>query len=314
MEALDALRTAVVEDRSDGSPPSAGGDPRPSPKRRVRWVIRCLLVLGAAGMIAACGTGNGSNLANRPSTTTTGIASQTPATEAPLQTSTTDPTTTTTDPTTTSTGVSTTTTAEAPTTTTTEAPTTTTTSASTTTTTSASTTTIAPTQPASGSSTPWGWIIGAILLVAAIIVVVVALVAAGNRRRAEQEWQPIATAAMTAAQLARDSVLADTAVPDDPSRLVAVRRQVDGATESLQRAVETAPDDVARQAATSTADALRGLAFAIESERLLHDRTVAPTGEQLAQADEARRARSADLESALSRLGERIGPRATPAS
>ncbi len=287
-------------------------------RRAVRWVTRCLLVLGAAGVIAACGTGNGGNLADKPSvSTTTSPGSRTPVTNAPLQTtSTTDPSTTTTDPPTTTTDVSTTTTTESPTTTsTTEAPTTTTTEAPTTTTTEApTTTTTAPGQPASGSSTPWGWIIGAILLVIAIIAVVLALVAASNRRRAEQQWQPIAWAALSAAQLARDSVLADTAVPDDPSRLVAVRRQVDGATESLQRAVETAPDDVARQSATATADALRGLAFAIESERLLHDRTVAPTGEQLAQADEARRARSADLELALARLGERIGPPATPAS
>ncbi len=287
---------------------------RSSLRRTARWATRSLLVLGAAGLLAACGTGDGSNLANKPSiSTTTSLGSRPPATEALPQTSTTaDPPTTTTDPSTTSTDVSTTTTTESPTTTTTEAPTSTTTEAPTTTTEAPTTTTTAPTQPASGSSTPWGWIIGAILLVVAIIALVLALVAASNRRRAEQEWQPIASAAMTAAQLARDSVLADSAVPDDPSRLVAVRRQVDGATESLQRAVETAPDDVARQAATSTADALRGLAFAVESERLLHDRTVAPTGEQLAQADEARRARSADLEVALSRLGERIGPPATP--
>jgi hypothetical protein len=141
----------------------------------------------------------------------------------------------------------------------------------------------------------------------------VALASARKRRQAEQEWQPIASSALTAAQLARDAVLTQSAAPDDQSRLFAIQRQVDGATESLQRAVETAPDDVARQASTSTADALRGLAFAIESERLLHDRTVAPTGEQLAQADEARRARSADLEVALSRLKERIGPPADPA-
>ena len=237
--------------------------------------------------MAACGTSGGSNLANRASSsTTTGVGSPAPVTEATLQ-----PTTTADPPATTTVAPSTTTTTVAPTT----------------------TTTVAPTQHVTGSSTAWGWIIGAILLVVAIIAVVLALISARNRRRAEQEWQPIASAAMSEALLARDAVLAESVVPDDPSRLLAVRRQVDGATETLQRAVETAPDDVARRAATATADALRGLAFAIESERLLHDRTVAPTGEQLAQADEARRARSADLESALSRLDERIGPLADPA-
>ena len=300
------------------APPASPTRQRTAFRRTARWATRGLLILGAAGVLAACGTGGGSNLANKASTTTSGLRAQTPATNAPALTSTTaaDPPTSTTDPsTTTSTESPTTTTTEAPTTTTTtEAPTTTTTEAPTTTTDSPTTTLIAPAPTGSGNSTPWGWIIAAIVLVVAIIGLVLALVAARNRRRAEQEWQPIASAALTAAQLARDSVLADSAVPDDPSRLVAVRRQVDGATESLQRAIETAPDDVARLAATSTADALRGLAFAIESERLLHDRTVAPTGEQLAQADEARRARSADLEVALARLGERIGPPAAPAS
>ncbi len=282
-------------------------------RRAALWAVRCLLIFGAAGVIAACGTGGGSNLANRASSsTTTGVGSRIPAAVAPT---TTDPATPTTDPPTTSSDVTTTTvaptttTTEAPTTTTTTvAPTTTTTEPRTTTTVAPTTTTTAPTHPASGSSTPWGWIIGAIVLVVAIIILLLALVSARKRRQAEEEWQPIASTALTATQLARDAVLTATVVPDDPSRLLAGRRQVDGATESLQRAVETAPDDVARRAATSTVDALRGLAFAIESERLLHDRTVAPTGEQLAQADEARRARSADLESALSRLGERIVP------
>ncbi len=291
---------------------------RPRPFRAARWVTRPLLILGAAAAIAACGTGNGSNLANKaPSgSTTTGVGSRAPAAQTSVPTTVDPPTTadppttsgdvtTTTESPTTSTESTTTTTVAPTTTSTTEAPTTTTTEAPTTTTT-------APSQPA-GSSTPWGWIIGAIVLVVAIVILLVALASARKRREAEQEWQPIAATALTATQLARDAVLTGSVVPDDPSRLLAVRRQVDGATESLQRAVETAPDDVARRAATSTVDALRGLAFAIESERLLHDRTVAPTGDQLAQADEARRARSADLEMALARLGERIGPPADPA-
>ena len=95
---LDALHTAVVEDRGDGSPSRAAGDREsPSvvqvrrPRRAARWVTRGLLIFGAAGVIAACGTGNGSNLADRASTTTTAVASQTPATQAPLRSTTTDP-------------------------------------------------------------------------------------------------------------------------------------------------------------------------------------------------------------------------------
>ena len=51
--------------------------------------------------------------------------------------------------------------------------------------------------------------------------------------------------------------------------------------------------------ATTAAGALRGLAFAIEADRLLRHGTAAPTGMQLAEADEARRARSTELSAAL---------------
>jgi hypothetical protein len=55
------------------------------------------------------------------------------------------------------------------------------------------------------------------------------------------------------------------------------------------------------------AAALRGLAFAVEADRLLRQGTTAPTGTQLAQADEARRARNSELGAALARLSTRIG-------
>jgi hypothetical protein len=59
--------------------------------------------------------------------------------------------------------------------------------------------------------------------------------------------------------------------------------------------------------ATAVATALRGLAFAVEADRLLRHGTSPPTGAQLAQADEARRARGSELSTALARLSTRIG-------
>ncbi len=69
-----------------------------------------------------------------------------------------------------------------------------------------------------------------------------------------------------------------------------------------------APDPQAGTAASSLADGLRGLAFAIEADRLLRHGTSAPTGIQLAQADEARRARTVELDAALARLSARVSP------
>ena len=60
---------------------------------------------------------------------------------------------------------------------------------------------------------------------------------------------------------------------------------------------------------------MRGLAFAVEADRLLRQGTSAPTGTQLAEADEARRARNSELNAALARLSTRVGsgPRGTGA-
>ena len=119
------------------------------------------------------------------------------------------PTTTTTlAPTTTTTVAPTTTTTQPPTTTTT-APTTTTTHQTTTTTTHPTTTTTTAASPAS-SSTPWGWIVLGIVIVLAIALV--ALLIARNRRLGkESAWARSVLPALTAAELARELVLTQSA-------------------------------------------------------------------------------------------------------
>ncbi len=93
----------------------------------------------------------------------------------------------------------------------------------------------------------------------------------------------------------------------------AVAVQVERAGVALDHTVPTAPDPDAGAMATTAAGALRGLAFAIEADRLLRHGTAAPTGMQLAEADEARRARSAraDLGAGPAVHPHRIGPRLT---
>ena len=216
-----------------------------------------------------------------------------------------DVTTTTLVPPTTSTAPTTTT--VPPTTTTTTVPTTTSRPARTTTTTPASTSTTAPLLTSTASSkTPWGLIILIAVLAVAIVVLVLVLLAR-KRRGIETQWRRAVVPALSDAQLARESLLSGNAVSDDSEVRGAVAVQSERAAVALEQAGPKAPDPAAGAMATSAAGALRGLAFAVEADRLLRHGTAAPTGVQLAQADEARRARTSELNTALAKLSTRIG-------
>ena len=229
-----------------------------------------------------------------------GGAAALPAATAVAATTTTVPETTTTVAPTTTTTVPPTTTTVAPTTTTTVAPTTTTSSSTTTTTT-------APliAKPAKSSSTPWGLIALAVLIVALIVLLLVLL----RRRSAKQAavaWRRTVAPALDDARLARESLLGANAVSDDPQLRGAVEVQVDRASRALEGAAVGAPDEVSQGATSAVSASLRGLAFAVEADRLLRHGASAPSGAQLAQADEAKRARLAELDTAVSRLAARI--------
>jgi hypothetical protein len=205
----------------------------------------------------------------------------------------------------------TTTTATVPTTTTTVPPTTTTTVPATTTSTStsttvpATTTTTTPTSTTS-SKTPWGLIV--LIVVLAIAIVVVALLLRSRKKRAvETQWRRAVTPALSDAQLARQSLLSGNAEAEDEQVRGAVAVQVERAAVALDRTVPSAPDPEAGSMASAAAASLRGLAFAIEADRLLRHGTSAPSGVQLAQADDARRARGTELQAALVRLSTRFG-------
>jgi hypothetical protein len=176
----------------------------------------------------------------------------------------------------------------------------------TTTTVPATTTTTTPGAPAS-SKTPWALIVVIVVLAVAILVVVVLLMRARRRKELEAAWRRAVVPALSDAQLARESLLSGNAASNDPELRGAVTVQADRAAIALDGAARQAPDPEAGSAATTAAGALRGLAFAIEADRLLRQGTSAPTGVQLAQADEARRARTTELNTALARLSARIG-------
>jgi hypothetical protein len=218
-------------------------------------------------------------------------------------------TTTTTVPDTTTTVAPTTTLAP---TTTTVAPTTTTHPSTTTSTSTSTSTTVAPTTTTTpttttASKTPWGLIILVVVLVLAIIGVILLLVSR-NRKSAEGAWRRRAVPALTDARLAREALLSPSAVADDPELRAAVAVQVERASTALDQAGSTAPDPAAGGSATTAAGALRGLAFAIEADRLLRHGAAAPTGVQLAQADQARRDRDGELQGALARLQGHVAP------
>jgi hypothetical protein len=145
-----------------------------------------------------------------------------------------------------------------------------------------------------------------IVLVLAIALVLL-LMRARRRKGLEADWRRAVVPALSDAQLARESLLSGNAVAEDPELRGAVSVQVERAAAALESAARTAPDPEAGPLATAAAGSLRGLAFAVEADRLLRHGASAPSGVQLAQADEARRARTTELNAALARLSARIG-------
>jgi C4-dicarboxylate-specific signal transduction histidine kinase len=225
------------------------------------------------------------------------------ATPASATTTTTVPVTTTTVPVTTTTTTTTTST----TTTTTVPKTTTTVPKTTTTVPNTTTTTTTPKKTSSGlSSAAVALIIVAIVVVLAVILLLVLL----SRRRRQQAlaaWRRSVLPAVSDAHLARDALLSPNAMSDDPELRGSVEVLTDRSARALEQAALTAPDEVGQSAANSVARSLRGLAFAVEADRLLRHGAGAPSGTQLAEADDARRSRLAELDSGLSRLSAQLG-------
>jgi hypothetical protein len=157
------------------------------------------------------------------------------------------------------------------------------------------------------SKTPWGLIALIVVLVLAIVGVIL-LYVSRTKKAAADAWRRRALPAVSDARLAREALLSPSAVSDDAELRAAVAVQVERASTALEHAGSTAPDPAAGGSATTAAGALRGLAFAIEADRLLRNGAGAPTGTQLAQADQARRDRDGELQGALARLQAHVTP------
>jgi hypothetical protein len=87
-----------------------------------------------------------------------------------------------------------------------------------------------------------------------------------------------------------------------------VRQRIEESTRSLDAAAAASPSEPGRLAAHQAAEELRGLSFALEASLLLRESPVAPSGDQLMQADAAVRARRAEAQTALDQLDRMTKP------
>ncbi len=296
--------------------------------RRAAYLVVLVALLGACGSSGG-GSGAprptiGSSLLPRPSTSTPGSTSAPATTAAPPSTAarpeaptlpervttiaTVDPTTD--APITTTTSPAPTTTTLAPTTTT--APATTTTARSTTTSSSTSTsttsTTVAAPAKSSGGGTPgWAWIVIIVGALGLVILGIALLLRSRAHKQQAAAWRDRTRGSVADAKVARD-LLNGTVGSDDATHIAEVRSQADTTALTLEDLSRSAPTDSSGAAATNVAQSLRGYGFAIEAERLLRDRTTAPTADELAQADITRRGHSQALDDAIARLDAIVGP------
>jgi len=169
--------------------------------------------------------------------------------------------------------------------------------------------TTAPSPAASESSddVPWGWIIAAIVIVIAVIGIVV-LAQQRRRRGRVQTWLASTAAAADRAQLARTLLPAPGQPITDIANWQAVRVQIEQAASDLDAAAATAPTSDRARAVQDTAGAIRNVAFALESERLLSASTPPPTAAQLGEADAVVREARATADASLATLERLVHP------
>lgn len=188
---------------------------------------------------------------------------------------------------------------------TTAEPSTSTTVASTTTTTASTTTPTASGASSSGSA-PWGWI-AALLAVAAVAALVAFLIHRGNTRKAIAAWRDESRPAVDSAHLTLSLLPASSQDIGDRAQWQSVRQRVEEAAQLLDRSAARAPVADGARAASRSAESLRGLGFALESGLLLRQAAVAPSAQQLADADVTTRQRRADVEAALADMDREVG-------
>jgi hypothetical protein len=121
-----------------------------------------------------------------------------------------------------------------------------------------------------------------------------------------RKWQSEAQASLESARLARSLLPHSGEDIPDATRWESVGQQVEQAAQSLNELGDRAPEPEGATIASQAAEALRGLYFSLEADRLIRGATAPPTTGQLLQADAAIRSRTTELDTALDRL-DRMG-------
>ncbi len=145
----------------------------------------------------------------------------------------------------------------------------------------------------------WRWLL-LVLVVIALIAGIAAIVS--NRKgkaEAASSWEQRSSGLVDSASLVRDLMVDGARDPQQQSQITA---RVQDVAANADVAASTTSDPAARNAAMDVAASLREFAFANEAQDLLRKAETPPTAEQLTRADETRRARLADLDSAIERL------------
>jgi hypothetical protein len=168
-------------------------------------------------------------------------------------------------------------------------------------------TTIAAAPINSNTSTPWGWIVVIVVVLLGALLTVL-LVRRHHLLLAAKAWRKSAVGALDAAHLVRGLLPPSGEDLPNDAHWREVRDRVEVAAVGLERIGADAPAAEATGAANNAAGALRGLVFALESERLLHQSLHAPTARQLADVDEVRRTRALEADNALETLEGIVRP------
>jgi hypothetical protein len=146
------------------------------------------------------------------------------------------------------------------------------------------------------------------IVVVAGIIGLVAVLASRRRRRALAAWRSESETALDDAHLSVSLLPASAEDVVDQAHWRSVRERVEQAALALERAATAAPGEEEARATRHTAESLRGLVFALEASRLLRDAPVAPTADQLMEADSALRERRADVDASLAELDRLVRP------
>jgi hypothetical protein len=167
--------------------------------------------------------------------------------------------------------------------------------------------------PTPSSSTPWGWIVAAIVVVVGLAVLIYLLLRR-KRLRAVQMWRDNTKRTLDAAALSGTLIPVAGAAELDAAHWEAIRTQVEEAASALDRAAAAAPTTELADAASGGSYALRGAVMAVEADRLLREGAQAPTDVQLAETDALVRTRHAEMDGSLERLAAAVNPLSSPAA